>query len=371
SAIRVTVQLIRADNGYDLWSKTYDRNVRDIFKVQDEIATAVVSALKAQLLPAQGISNRHHTESTEAYAQYLIGNRFRYQDTPESNRQALAAYQKAITLDPGYAAAYAALSDAEWRIADEVTGDAAGYTRAQAAAEKAIALAPDSPEGYWARGLYRYASAFDWQGAEADLKHALALEPNFAPARSEYAGLLATLGQLPAAIVEMNKALLVDPLSGPSSYRLAHFLLAAGRREEARRVGQRMVEGNIPGAPEVTGYVALLSGDAQRADLEFRMEPLHMVQLYTRASSQFSLGHQSASDRLLAELVRDYATTQAYQIAEAYAWRGEKDKAFEWLQTAYRQHDRGMTEVGFDPLLAKLRDDPRYQSLLRQMKLPG
>jgi len=149
--IRVTAQLVRADNGYHLWSETYDRNFKDILKVQDDIAMAVVTALKARLLPSAKLASSHHSENTTAYAQYLVGNRLRYADTPESNQEGLAAYQKAIALDPRFAAAYAALSEVEWRIADSATGEPAGYDRAAAAAERAIALAPESAEGYWAR----------------------------------------------------------------------------------------------------------------------------------------------------------------------------------------------------------------------------
>jgi TolB-like protein len=125
TTIRVTAQLIRADNGYHLWSKTYDQDVKDIFKVQDEIAAAVVEALKAQLLPAQQISSRHRTDNTEAYTEYLVGNQFRVRDTVEANAQALAAYRKAVALDAGYAAAYSGIADAQWRIADQSTGQAA------------------------------------------------------------------------------------------------------------------------------------------------------------------------------------------------------------------------------------------------------
>jgi TolB-like protein len=125
TTIRVTAQLIRADNGYHLWSKTYDQDVKDIFKVQDEIAAAVVAALKAQLLPAQQISSRHRTDNTEAYTEYLVGNQFRVRDTVEANTQALAAYRKAVALDAGYAAAYSGIADAQWRIADQSTGQAA------------------------------------------------------------------------------------------------------------------------------------------------------------------------------------------------------------------------------------------------------
>lgn len=365
--IRVTAELVRADNGYDLWSETYDRNFKDIFRLQDDIAMAVVSALKVQLLPSVGVTSSHQTDNPAAYAQYLVGNRFRYEDTPESNQQALAAYHKAIALDPHYAAAYAALSEVEWRIADMSTADPSGYARAAEAAERAISLAPQSADGYWARGRYRYATAFDWRGGEADLKKALTLNPALASARVDYAAVLAMQGRLADAIVELHQALNLDPLSADASYILTRMLWASGEHAEARQVARAMVDRNMPSGHETAGYIALLDGNAAQADAEFRREPLHMVRLYTTAVSQYSLGHLTAADSTLSELVRDFSTTLAYQIAEVYAWRGDADKAFGWLETAYRQHDRGITQLRFDPLVTRLRSDPRYTAMLGKL----
>jgi hypothetical protein len=152
----VTAQLIRADNGYHLWSKAYDRDVKDIFKVQDEIAAAVVEALKAKLLPAQGLASRHRTANTEAYTQYLLGNQFRLPDSPGPNQLALAAYQKSISLDPVNPAAYSGLSTQNGASPDQTTGEAAGYERAAAAAEGHPACARLTG-GYLARGQLRSA----------------------------------------------------------------------------------------------------------------------------------------------------------------------------------------------------------------------
>src|SRR5260370_27312569 len=131
---------------------------------------------------------------------YRLANKFRAHEMPAANQQALSAYQKAVALDPGYAAAYSGLAAAEWRIADQSVGESAAFLRAAAAADKAIALAPDSPEGYWARGLLRANYYFDWHGAEADYQKALVLDANFVPAQVAYAYLLATLRRAAATI---------------------------------------------------------------------------------------------------------------------------------------------------------------------------
>ncbi len=371
STIRVTAQLIRADNGYHLWSKAYDRDVKDIFKVQDEIATAVVEALKAKLLPAQGLASRHRTANTEAYTQYLLGNQFRLRDLPDANRLALAAYQKAIALDPNYGAAYSGVSDTEWRIADQSTGEAAGYERAAAAADKAIQLAPDSPEGYCARGQMRNNYYFDWPGARADYEKALALDPNYVQASVDEALLLATIGRLRDGVEVLRKAIALDPMSVQARRRLAWLLMHDGQFAQAREEIRRVLEINPQGDPlYYASQLEVMAGrprEALAALPDDKNEGHHIL----RALAEHSLGHPAESQRALDFLLTHHANVWGYQIAEVYAWRGEKDKAFEWLERSYRQHDGGLTYLTYDRWLASLRGDPRYQALLAKLKLPG
>jgi TolB-like protein len=367
--IRVTAQLIRADNGYHLWSKTYDRGIKDIFKVQDEIAAAVVDALKARLLPAQQISSRHRTDSTEAYTEYLLGNQFRARDTPEANQRAVTAFRKAVVLDPGYAAAYSGLADAEWRVADMSIGEPGAYQRAATAADKAIALAPDSPEGYWARGLLRNNYYFDWHGAEADLQKALALDANFVPAQVEYAFLLATFGRSADAIAMLHQSLAVDPLSVPAWHSLALLLAHTGQFSEARVAARRLAEVEPGGENEASGADADLFDGRIREALEGYQRLLGPIGLMGQAMAEHTLGHAAESQRALDKLIKIGAESLGYQIADVYAWRRENDKAFEWLERAYQRHDGGMGYVTYDRFLANLRTDPRYAALLRKLKL--
>ena len=372
NTIRVTAQLIRADNGYHLWSKTYDRDFKDIFKVQDDIAAAVVAALRPKLLPAQEISSRHKTANTEAYTQYLLGNRFRNTDDPPSNRQALAAYQKAIALDPGYAAAYSGLSEVEWRIADQSTAEAAAYQRAAAAADKAIMLAPDSPEGYWARGQLRVNYYFDWAGARADYEHALALEPNYPRALVAEGGLLATLGRMPEAMANIHRAIAIDPMSVVAWRGLILLLMNEGPLPAARDALNRLGEIDPQernNNQDAFGAIALFEGHTREALTIFQSENSEFRYIGI-AMAEHTLGHAAESQRALELLEQKYANVWAYQIAELYAWRGESDKAFDWLERAYRQRDGGLTSLKYDRLLNNLRGDPRYKALLRKLKLP-
>jgi TolB-like protein len=369
TAIRVTAQLIRADNGYHLWSKTYDRDLKDIFKVQDEIATAVVEALKAKLLPTQELTNRHRTANTEAYTQYLLGNQFRLRDSPVPNQLALAAYKKAIKLDPRYAAAYSGVSDTEWRIADQVTGEAAGYERAAAAAAKAIELAPDSPEGYWARGQLRNAYDFDWKGAQADFEKALALDPNYVQASVDEALLLATIGRLQDGVEILRKALALDPMSVLARRRLAWLLMHGGQLAEARDEIRRVLDIDPGGDPLYYGTQLEILAGRPGAAIAALPGTNKEGEFIMRALAEYSLGHAAEAQRSLDYLLTHHANVWAYQIAVIYAWRGEKDKAFEWLERSYRQHDGGLTYLTYDRLLTSLRGDPRYRALLQKLKL--
>jgi adenylate cyclase len=369
--MRVTAQLIRADDGYHLWSKAYDRDVKDIFKVQDEIAATVVEALKAKLLPAQELMGRHRTAKPEAYKQYLIGVQLRLRDTPTSVPQALDAFRRAIALDPDYAAAYSALSEAEWRAGDMGVGDPASVERAADAADRAIALAPDSPEGYWARGQFRNYYYFDWAGAQSDYQKALALDPKFVPALIQQGDLQATLGHVSDGIESMRKALALDPLSVMAWRRLAHFYTHsrqfAAARETVDRLQQLDPEGN---RGRIAVDLELLTGRAQEA-LTVAAGDGSNFRFVIIAMAQQALGRPAESKQALDSLVRLASNSLAYQIAEVHAWRGEKDQAIDWLERAYQQHDGGMTYVTYDRYLDSLRGDARFKALLAKMKLPG
>ena len=369
--IRVTAQLIRTDNGYHIWSKTYDRDVKDIFKVQDEISSAVVDALKVQLLSSRPLTSRHQTNNTEAYSQYLLGNQLRLRDTLPSNQQARTAYQKAIALDPNYGAAYSGLADAEWRIADMSTNNPDDYTAAFAAAEKAIALAPDAPEGYWARGQLRFVYFYDWNGARADYEKALTLDPSFGPAGVDHAELLGTLGKVPEAIEALRQIIARDPLSGPAWHRLARLLLDSGRLTEVPEAITRIrASGGDDDANLFTADLSLLQGRWQEALVDYRSQKYPAWRLIGSAMAEYSRGNASESRRLLAEAIRTYGDSLSFQYAMVYAWCHDADAAFHWLDRGFHVHDGGLIYLKHDWRLASLRGDPRYAAMLKRLNLP-
>ena len=374
TTLRITAQLIRVDNGYHLWSETYDRKLDDIFKIQDEIAGAVVTALRVHLLPMQQPSAEEELRpgNLAAYNLYLQGRQSYNQGNAAGYQGAVTAFQAATALDSHYAAAYAALAVAQLWVADS-SGSTADYESALAAAEKAIALAPVLASAYSARGFVRAGYLLDFVGAQADLDKAVVLNPNDANVLHRSALMLAFLGKLSAAIAREQQALARDPLSTEICMRLAFFLVANHQLAEARVLYEKAlaIAPNSVRAHFHLGELALLEDHPEQALAIFRQTELGPFSLEGQAEAEYSLGHLDESQRILEQLIAKYGNISAYQIASVYAWAGDKDRAFEWLQKAYTQHDAGLVFVKVDPGLRGLvRSDPRYEALLRKMKLP-
>jgi TolB-like protein len=370
--LRVTADLVRADNGYHLWSETYDRDAKDIFKVQDEIAAAVVSALQAKLVPTSNVASRG-TASPEAYDQYLLALQIGVSSgTMEGAAVAGKALRRAIALDPNYAAAYAMLSRLDSSVADH-TGNAALLKQARAEAERAISLAPNEADGYYARANLRRAFSWDWSGAQADVEKALTLNPADWQVQLAYVEVLATAGRLPEAIAGCRKIIAADPLSSAGWSELGTYLMASGDLDGAEAAFRRSLQihpENIRAQWDVAGVLLFKGQAAQALSVVTRMHSDPMMQLRGAALIQYSLGHAPQAQQALDQLIAGYSQIEAFQIAEIYAWRGENDRAFEWLEKAYHQHDAGLSALKFDAMILKLRDDPRYTALLRKLNLP-
>src|SRR5215475_2226393 len=371
NTLRVTAQLVRTSDSSNLWSQTYEREMTDVFKVQDEIASDVVAALKVKLLPTQQLPNTQRTSSPEAYEHYLLGMDISRRDRMEASQLAAAEFQKAISLDPSYANAYAMLAIAQARAADLAPSNAQraeGIKHALATIDKAITLAPDFALGYIRRGLLRHTRAWDWKGAAADFKRAIALDPNNAELLSTYSNSLFFNGHHEEAITMARKETVIDPLSLDIWHNLGLLLFCSGQDAEARSVWQHAFDIN-PGArwPNyLVGFLDLKEGKIEDARIHFRAtdEPFRLT---GTAMLEHSLGHAAESEQALEMLKAKYAAGSAFQIAAIYGWRGEKDQAFEWLDRAYDQHDAGMPRLRYDPTLASLHDDPRFAALVKKM----
>jgi TolB-like protein len=371
--LRVTTQLVRAADGEHIWSETYDREIKDIFTVQDEIAAAVTAALKLKLSPAQ-TSTPSRSANADAYVQYMLGQQYFNHGSVESYRRAVDAYHEALRLDPGYAAAYAGLAYAEYYRAD-ATGDQAGLGRAQAAAERAIELAPDLAIGYAARGDLRGNILWDFPGARRDYAHAYELDPNDPFVLRRYSLLLQSLLQTAEATRLAHRATELDPFSAAAWRNLAYALLTEGDLAGARSAAQHALAID-PSAIlniSVASTIELLDHHPEAARAGWPAitddEEGMAFRLTLLACAEHSLGHKAESQRALDETIAKSAPYAAYQIASVYAWRGEKDLAFQWLERAYRQRDGGLAGMKADPVLASLHGDARFKALLKKINL--
>ena len=371
--LRVTAQLIRVDNGYHVWSETYDRNLEDIFKVQDEIATAVVGALKLKLLQAPTMKDRQ-TANPAAHDQYLIGRQLLSGNNYAVDRNAAEAFRRAVNLDPNYASAWAGLAEATLDAdATSIAEFNAMRQEAQTAADKAIALRPDLADGYIARGYIRSLHLRDFRGADEDFRRALSIEPDNSEALYRYANsVLMPTGRLDEAVAMAKEAVKSDPLNADVWARLGGNQFYSGDYIAARESWQRSLEIN-PQQSWVASSVALtflLMREPAKALRMSQGASAEEFRLQGTALAENDLGNVKGAEQRLAELIAKHADAAAFQISEVYAWLGDKGKAFQWLDRAYVQHDGGLVLVKVDPLLKSLRPDPRYKAFLYKMNLP-
>jgi TolB-like protein len=373
--LRVTAQLIRASDGFHLWSESYDRELKDVFKVQDEIAENVVTALKAQLSATRAAAGAPRTGNTEAYNEYLIGKQAYRTNTVESVRRAVEAFRRAVALDPKFAAGYAGLGDAQYflnsltRVDGQTTVEEAKSALAEA--EKAIALDPQLAAGYCLRGIVKM-FRWDWEGAELDLKKALELDPHDSTPRRRYGRLMADLGRIPEAVAVERAAAESDPLDAYAQAYLGEYLAVSGQFDAARAAYLRAQEI----APDVQLDVAVPTIDLLQGRPESllaagrRLNNSEADRLQSIAVAAYTLGHADESNQALGELTEKYGSKMPAYIGQVYAWRGDRDRAFQWLDRAIAVHDRVLEKIKYDFMLARLKDDPRYGALLRKMNLP-
>jgi TolB-like protein/Tfp pilus assembly protein PilF len=370
--VRITAQLIKAADGSHLWSETYDRTLDDIFAVQDDIAGEVVKALQVTLL-GTALTPRSEPQDSEAYNLALQGRFFLERRGREDFERSVEYFRRSLERDRDYAPAWAGLSQAYARQADNGYAPAAdGYRRAREAAEKALALDAQLVDAHLAMGTIQRSYDWDWEAADTSYRRALDLEPGSAQAL-RLAGVQAlTLGRWNEAIDLANKAIERDPLRPNSYNNLSLALLAVNRDTEAEAASRKALELDPDGAYRHYGIgrALLLQGKTDAALREMQQETDESWRLCGLPLVFHALGRRDESDAALAALKDKYAGDSAYQIAEAHAFRGEADLAFEWLERAYAQRDGGVTEIKGDRLMRGFVGDPRYKAFLKKLKLP-
>jgi TolB-like protein/lipoprotein NlpI len=369
--VRIVAELINAADGIELWTRTFDRELKDIFAVQQEIAAAVASSLKATLLGADQRSSAN-PKTAEAHNAYLQGHYYFQRRNLEDYRKAVGHYDEAIRLDPDYALAYAERSEA-WTLIGDLTGEGkTAWPKARTDAEKAVAIAPTLAEAHAALGWVRFFT--EWRFAEglSELKRAKELAPANPTANDLLARVIVYLGRLDEAENQGRQAVELDPLASAPKNNLARILWYEGKLDEADAVARKAAElqPNSASSRRWQVLVAIQRGDKEMALREAQSEPDESYRRFEIAVAQYARGDRKAADAALADLIA-HGRGLDYQVAQVYAVRGEKEKAFEWLQIAFDNHDTGMLALLVDPLLRSLSDDPRYKNLLARMAFPA
>jgi adenylate cyclase len=366
--IRITAQLISARNGFHLWSDTYERELKDVFAVQDEITRSIVDALKIKLAVAPPARAR---QNTEAYDLYLQGLYLSNKSDEESFRKSLNLLQRALDKDPNLARAWTGIAKDWGWLADAYVKPLEAYPKVKDAASKALALDERDAEARSYLGDSIRILDRNFSRDEAELKRALEINPNSADAHLLMSFLKSAQGELEEAVQEIEEAERLDPLSPPICFVAVTWYLAADRIEDAINAGQRSVQLD----PNYVYFDPPLA-DAYRAKGDFNQA----VALYEKAQAAThfpgpglgityaKMGRREDSRRVVDQLIEK--SRQQYvaadSIAAVYLALGEKDEALRWLERAFEEHSGSFYSYLFRPEFRALRSDPRFADLLRR-----
>ena len=374
STLRITAQLIRADNGYHVWSETYDRKLDDIFQIQDEIAKSVVNELKVSVL-AGTIPRATPTANRDAYMLYLKAKDLQYRDNSlEGSRKALDYLHEALKLDPGFSQGWVTL--ASFLAADYNLFDVEPHDEARAliysALDHARKLEPNLLPIHVVLGRVLYEVDWSWQAADAELKQAIELEPGNSEAHRLAGYLATTYGRFDEAIGHSEKAIELDPLQPWNYIARGYAAYRSGRLAQAESNFRTALD-LAPGSGKfhsLLGAALIARGERESALAEMKKEPSPRFHHLGMALALSALGQLKESDQELRTAEQEFGDEMGYWIAMVYAARGDPDRAFAWLDRAFNVYGEGITWIKGDPLLGSLVEDPRYKALLQKMRLP-
>ena len=372
--VRIVAELVNAADGSELWSRTFDRELKDIFAVQAEIAKAVATSLELTLLGTEDDSAKNvATKSVEAHNAYLQGQFYFQRRDFEGFLKAVSFFDQAIRLDPGYALAYAERSEA-WTWIGDLSGDKQkeAWSKAARDGERAVAIEPKLAEAHAALGWARFFAEWRFDEGLAELRRAQQLAPWNPSTNDLLAPVVVYLGRFDEAENLARRAIERDPLAYQARQSLARLLFVQGKLDEAEAAARKAVElqPTAAGSHRWQVFVAIERGDGEEALREAELEPNERYRHFELALAHYARGDRYAADAALAELIDKDRNVMAYQVAEVYAWRGETDNAFKWLQISVDNHDTGLLSLLIDPLMRTLRHNSRYTEMLAKVGLP-
>jgi TolB-like protein/Flp pilus assembly protein TadD len=363
--LRVTAQLINSRDGTHLWSETYDRDLSDVLKMQDEIAASLVRALQIEV-SVRDIASRSALHNTEAYTLYLQGLHAGESLDQQGLEDALSDFQRALNLDPSFAAAAGEVASMYFLLG--------ACEKARRAAEDAIKLDPKLGIAHGFLGEVYRGCDLDWAGADREVGLGRLLSPNDVTVLFFSAVLSENMGRWDDALRFINASLARDPLN-PNAYAMLSLIqYGRGRMEEAEAAIRHTLEISPTNALGRfwLGNVLLTRGQPDAGLAEMLKVKDEAYRLSGSAMAFFALGRKADSDAALAQMAKGQADHDPFHIALVYAFRGESDDAFKWLDRAYAQKGGGnnLAYIKTYPAFRKLEGDPRYEAFLKKMNLP-
>ncbi|MCJ7558414.1 MAG: tetratricopeptide repeat protein [Gammaproteobacteria bacterium] len=371
--VRITAQLIKVANGYHLWSESYDRELTDIFAVQDEIAGAVVKALELTLLGSPGTQEADPLfKNADAHTAYLNGMHLYNTGEPENFLKAIPYFEEAVRLVPNSALAWANLSrNMGWASGTSAFGEAEireMTLRAREAATRALVLNGSLAEAYIAQGSIQNARDFNWEGAETSYRRALELRPGSVDARFGLGRLLTAAGRFTEGMKFLEEGHRQDPLNNFLTTELIHAKVSAGLLDEA----ERDVRGHLQTSESsykrfFLGMILFLRGQYDEALVQMDKESVAYVRLVGRAIVFQKRGMTNEAESAQQQLLAQYGVGAAYQQGEIFSQWGELDTAADWLWRAYETQDPGIQYLNSDVLLKPMKGHPRFEELRKKL----
>ncbi len=369
--LRITAQLIDSRDGTHLWSQTYDRDLSDVLKMQDEIALALVRALQIEV-GAGELGTRPALRNTEAYTLYLQGQHADDRGDQQGLDQAISDFERALALDPTFAAAEVGLGDSYSILGMYgIMPPAIAFEKARQAAERAVKLDPNLAIAHVLLSDIHRLYDWDWAAAGREIQQARVLAPNDPEVLLASAVLPSNLARWDDALAQVNASLAQDPLN-PTGYEdLSQIQLRRGRLAEAEDAQRRTlaIRPTGTGGHYFLGLVLLARGEREAALAEMLNESDDQMRLGGSAMAYYALGRKVDSDAALALMTKGQPN-RPFFIASAHAFRGESDQALNWLDTAYMQRETALLILKSQLMFDKLEGDPRYKAFLKKMNLP-
>jgi TolB-like protein/Tfp pilus assembly protein PilF len=377
--LRITAQLVNVADGYHLWSERYDRELQDIFDVQDEITLMVVDALKMKLLGEEkAVVLKRYTDNTEAYQLYLKGRYHANRFTQEAFKRAIEYLKQAIEKDPHYALAYAGIADAYYHAATVHLRPSEAFGEVKAAAAKALELDDALADAHTLFAIFVFHYDRKPLPAELGFKRGTELAPNSAFTHEQYGLYLAIMGRFAEAIAELRRAQELDPLSLITCVMLSWTYYFAREPEKAKEEANKALE--IDHSFWMAHWTMALSYEqtSQYADALAALEKAKALDDSSWIPAVFArvfarVGKEDEAQKILDELTEKSKQqwVSPYLTATAYVNLDQRDQAFEWLYKALEEHDEWLCCLKVDPALDLLRADPRFEDLLSRVGLPN